>query len=50
MSEFDLEWYGREIFTTITKENVRAMQKAALIVEKEAKKIMGTGASRAAYR
>jgi len=47
MSEFDLEWYGEEIYTLATKENIRAMKKAALIVEKEAKKIMGTGASRA---
>jgi len=47
MSDFDLEWYGEEIFTLATKENVRAMKKAALVVERAAKKIMGTGASRA---
>ena len=46
MSDFDLAWHGREFFQLATKETVRAMTKAAIVVENRAKKIMGSGASR----
>lgn len=46
MSDFNLAWHGREFFTLATKETVRAMTKAAVVVEEKAKKIMGTGASK----
>ena len=46
MSDFDLAWHGREFFHLATKETVRAMTKAAIVVENRAKKIMGSGASR----
>jgi len=42
----DVKWYGREVFTLATKANVRAMEQSAGLVERYAKKIMGTGASR----
>ena len=46
MSDFNLAWHGREFFTLATKETVKAMTKAAIHVEGEAKRIMGTGASK----
>ena len=46
MSDFELAWHGREFFTLATKETVRAMTKATIHVEGEAKRIMGTGASK----
>ena len=42
----DVKWYGREVFTLATKANVRAMEQSAGLVERYAKAIMGTGASR----
>lgn len=41
----DLQWFGNEFFTLATKQNVKAMKKSALLVERKAKRIMGTGAS-----
>ena len=46
MSDVNISWHGREFFTLATKETVKAMTKAALVVENRAKKIMGTGASK----
>ncbi len=39
----DLAWFGREIFTQATEANVIAMEKAVILVEGKAKRIMGTG-------
>ena len=38
MSNFGItEWRGREIFTLATEQNLRAMNKAALLVERDVK-------------
>jgi hypothetical protein len=41
----ELAWFGREIFTRATEANVVAMEKSVVLVEENAKKIMGTGAT-----
>lgn len=46
MSDVNISWHGREFFTLATKETVKAMTKAALLVERRAKKVMGKGASK----
>ncbi len=46
MSDFSVSWHGREFLTLATKETVKAMTKAAVLVERRAKKVMGKGASK----
>ena len=49
MAEFGIDkWHGKKVFTLATAANVEAMQKAALVVEREVKKSftkIGTGRS-----
>ncbi len=40
----DLAWFGIEVFEKATQANVTAMKKAAILVERNAKKIMGSEA------
>lgn len=47
--DWNLKWRGKEVFIEATKVNIRAMTKAALIVERDVKKNFtkkGSGASR----
>lgn len=43
---WEVNWFGEQFFVLATKANITATTKAAHVVERAAKKIMGTGASR----
>ena len=46
MSDVDIKWYGREVFTVATKANAAAMTKAALMLERFIKKSFKPGFGR----